>query len=110
MELHEQLRAHARHSPVHAAATEMLIRGYDGKFAALGQPWIRPGLLKTPAAVNFPALVTYAASLPADERNFLTLVASVADAEQVSLGSLVPGLGHREIEVLLSAICHLSTP
>ncbi|MEO8284270.1 MAG: hypothetical protein ABI568_12870 [Pseudarthrobacter sp.] len=72
----------------------MLIQGYGGKFATIGQPRIRPRMFNAHAAVNFSALTTDAASLPADEEKYLMIVASIAGAEQVSLGPALRGLRH----------------
>jgi hypothetical protein len=93
------------------AATELLIRGFGGKFAAPGNAWVHtsaeaqgPGQVS--AWIDFASIPEEAGVLSGGERRFLLLAASLAEDVPVSLGDLVSGLDRENLDLLLAAIAH----
>lgn len=107
----DDLRAWARGMYTIEAATELLLRGFDGKFAAPGNPWVHTS--KTPegpqqvsAWIDFASIPEEAGPLSGGERRFLMLAASLAEDVPVGLGDLVSGLDRENLDLVLAAIAH----
>jgi hypothetical protein len=93
------------------AATELLIRGFGGKFAAPGNPWVHtstepqgPGQVS--AWIDFASIPEEAGVLSGGERRFLLLAASLAEDVPATLGDLVSGLDRENLDLVLAAIAH----
>lgn len=107
----DDLRAWAKGMYTIEAATELLIRGFGGKFAAHGNPWVHtssepqgPGQVS--AWIDFAAIPEEAGVLSGGERRFLILAASLAEDVPVVLGDVVPGLDRENLDLVLAAIAH----
>lgn len=107
----DDLRAWARGMYTIEAATELLIRGFGGKFAAPGNPWVHtstepqgPGQVR--AWIDFASIQEEAGVLSGGERRFLLLAASLAEDVPVVLGDVVPGLDRENLDLVLAAIAH----
>jgi len=101
----DQLRAWAKGMLTYEAATEMLIRGFNGRFAGRGNAWVRMDDGKP--WINFESIPENIDALSGGERRFLRIAASLADyATPVSLGDTVPGLDARHTRLVLAAIAH----
>jgi hypothetical protein len=107
----DDLRAWAKGMYTIEAATELLIRGFGGKFAARGNPWVHtssepqgPGQVS--AWIDFAAVPEEAGVLSGGERRFLILAASLAEDVPVVLGDVVPGLDRENLDLVLAAIAH----
>lgn len=93
------------------AATELLIRVFNGKFAAPGNPWIYTGGT-TPeghaemAYVDFESLPDQIGALSGGEQRLLQLAASLAGEVHVVLGDVLSGLDRQNLELVLAAIAH----
>ncbi|WP_420181235.1 hypothetical protein [Paenarthrobacter sp. TA1.8] len=93
------------------AATELLIRAFNGNFAAPGNPWVHtstepqgPGQLN--AWIDFESIPDETGALSGGERRFLLLAASLAADVPVVLGDVVTGLDRGNLDLLLAAIAH----
>ena len=107
----DDLRAWARGMYTTEAATELLLRGFGGKFAAPGNPWVHtstepqgPGQVS--AWIDFASIPEEAGPLSGGERRFLMLAASLAEDVPVVLGDVVPGLDRENLDLVLAAIAH----
>ncbi|MDR7161793.1 hypothetical protein [Arthrobacter sp. BE255] len=107
----DDLRAWAKGVYTIEAATELLIRGFGGKFAAPGNPWVYtsnepqgPGQVN--AWIDFAAVPDEVGVLSGGERRFLLLAASVAEGVPVILRDVVPGLDRENLDLVLAAIAH----
>lgn len=107
----DDLRAWAKGMYTIEAATELLIRGFGGKFAAAGNPWVHtstepqgPGQVS--AWIDFASIPEEAGVLSGGERRFLLLAASLAEDVPVTLGDLVSGLDRENLDLVLAAIAH----
>jgi hypothetical protein len=93
------------------AATELLIRAFNGKFAAPGNPWIHtsaesagPGQVN--AWIDFESIPDQIVAFSGGERRFLQLAASLAGEVHVVLGDVVSGLDRGNLDLVLAAIAH----
>ncbi|WP_104062299.1 hypothetical protein [Arthrobacter sp. 4R501] len=107
----DDLRAWAKGVYTIEAATELLIRGFGGKFAAPGNPWVHtsnepqgPGQVN--AWIDFAALPEEVGVLSGGERRFLLLAASLAEDVPVVLRDVIPGLDRENLNLVLAAIAH----
>ncbi|TLM83653.1 hypothetical protein FDW83_09345 [Pseudarthrobacter sp. NamE2] len=107
----DDLRAWARGMYTIEAATELLLRGFGGKFAAPGNPWVHtstepqgPGQVS--AWIDFASIPEEAGALSGGERRFLMLAASLAEDVPAVLGDIVPGLDRENLDLVLAAIAH----
>ncbi|MGK3957505.1 hypothetical protein ACLKOZ_15100 [Arthrobacter sp. R4] len=107
----DDLRAWAKGVYTIEAATELLIRGFGGKFAAPGNPWVHtrteaqgPGQVN--AWIDFAAVPEGAGVLSGGERRFLLLAASLAEDVPVVLRDVVPGLDRENLDLVLAAVAH----
>jgi hypothetical protein len=109
----DDLRAWAKGSYTTEAATELLLRAFGGRYAAVGNPWIQAATTDAEgyqehAWVDFAALGEHAESgaYSGGERRFLLLAASLAEDVPVVLGDVVPGLDRENLDLVLAAIAH----
>jgi hypothetical protein len=107
----DDLRAWARGMYTIEAATELLLRGFGGKFAKPGNPWIHTsstpeGPQQVSAWIDFASIPEEAGVLSGGERRFLLLTASLAEDVPVVLGDVVPGLDRENLDLVLAAIAH----
>lgn len=107
----DDLRAWAKGVYTIEAATELLIRGFGGKFAAPGNPWVHasnepqgPGQVS--AWIDFAAVPEEVGVLSGGERRFLLVAASLAEDVPVVLRDVVPGLDRENLDLVLAAIAH----
>ncbi|ALE07546.1 hypothetical protein AL755_04235 [Arthrobacter sp. ERGS1:01] len=103
----EDLRAWARGSYTAEAATELLIRAFEGRFAAPGNSWIHKSEKSGKHWIRFGEIPEHVDVLSGGESRFLRLVASIAAVEvSVDLGEVLPGLDRRVLELVLAAVAH----
>lgn len=107
----DDLRAWAKGVYTIEAATELLIRGFGGKFAAPGNPWVHtstepqgPGQVN--AWIDFAAVPEGTGVLSGGERRFLLLAASLAEDVPIVLRDVVPGLDRENLDLVLAAVAH----
>ncbi len=98
---HAQLRAWA--NGVHAleAATELLIRGFNGRFADPGCPWVHP---RTSGRwIDFDAIPAQTGALSGGEQRFLQIAAALSDGQvTVNLGRALAGLDREHVHLVLA--------
>lgn len=75
-ELHTELRAWAAGMYTTEAAVELLIRGFEGRFAAAGNPWITENE-NGAHWVNFENLPAQTGALSSGERAYLHIAAAI---------------------------------
>lgn len=100
----EELRAWAEGNYSLEAATELLIRGYRGRYAQSGNTWIKNRNGRT--WIDFKDMASSMASSLGGEKRFLLLVASIGTDAPVVLGDLVSGLNRELLDLVLAAIAH----
>lgn len=99
----DQLRAWARGNTTEEAAVELLIRAFEGRFAASGKPWVLSD--GGTAWVNWQEIPQWTGGLSGGERRFLLLTASLAGGEPADLSD-VSGLDYALQDLLLDALRH----
>lgn len=107
----EDLRAWAHGIYTTEAAVELLIRGFHGRFAEVGNPWIEPndhgGFW-----VNMEAIPGNVGALSSGERAYMLIAASIglggADGDNlaVNLSDTLPSLGRQQLDLVLAAMAH----
>ena len=107
----EDLLAWARGMYTIEAATELVLRGFGGKFAAPGNPWVHTsstaeGPQQVSAWIDFASIPEEASPLSGGERRFLLIAASLAENVPDVLGDLVSGLDRENLDLVLAAIAH----
>lgn len=109
----DDLRAWAKGSHTLEAATELLLRAFEGRFAAIGYPWVHaagtsPEGYKEKAWIDFEALGEDAKSgaYSGGESRFLQLAASLGADIPVVLGDTLPGLDRKQLDLVLAAFAH----
>ncbi|WP_432246098.1 hypothetical protein ACRB8A_19645 (plasmid) [Arthrobacter sp. G.S.26] len=107
----DDLRAWAKGSYTTEAATELLLRAFGGRFAAVGQPWVHTstepqGPSQVSAWIDFASIPEEVGVLSGGERRFLLFAASLAEDVPVVLGDVVPGLDRVNLDLVLAAIAH----
>ena len=88
---------------------KLLIRGFDGRFAAPGNPWIKPrdhvGHWADPEAIP-----GNTGALSSGERAYLLFTASIglggSHGTAVNLGDTIPTLGREQLTLILAGIAH----
>jgi hypothetical protein len=102
----EQLRDWARGSHPLVAATELLLRAFNGRFAA-GKPWVMKDAESGNVWIDFEQIPENLGGLSGGERRFLMLTASLAGVGvAVELGDLIPGLDRKVLNLVLAAVAH----
>lgn len=106
MNHHEGLRQWARGLYALEAATELLIRGFGGKFAKPGNPWVHTPQGDEYPWIDFEQLPEHIGALSGGERRYLLLATSLAGYEEVKLGDLLPGLDRPHLKLVMAAVSH----
>ena len=103
----EELRAWAKGSYPLVAATELLLRAFNGRFAMLGNPWIIQEEGYANVWINFEEIPNQLGGLSGGESRLLMLAASLADVGvEVNLGDYLPGLDRKILDLVLAAVAH----
>ena len=105
MNIHDQLRAWAKGMYTTEAATELLIRAFDGRFAEPGNAWIQP--TQTGYWVDFTGISGHIGALSGGEQRLLRIAASIGSSDvQVNLSDGITGLDRKTLHLVLAAIAH----
>ena len=105
------LRAWAEGMHTTEAAAELLIRGFNGRFAAAGCPWIQPND-HGGYWVDLEAIPGNIGELSSGERAPLLMAASIGlggsdgDKSAVNLSDTLPSLGRQQLDLVLAAVAH----
>jgi hypothetical protein len=103
--VHDQLRAWARGLYTTEAATELIIRAFNGRFATTGQPWIRP--TDHGHWTDFDAIPEHLGALSGGEQRLLRIAASIGSSDPlINLGDDITGLDRSTLHLVLAAIAH----
>lgn len=102
------LRAWAKGSFPYEAATELLLRGFGGRFAAGGNPWIGRDDFSGKSWIDFASIPEHAGRVSNGEWRFLMFAASLAEGVPVNLGEIVTGVNRECIGLILAAVAHAS--
>ena len=106
-EHHARLRAWAKGIYGMEAATELLIRGFDGRFADPSCPWIHP--TASGHWIDFESIPELSGALSGGEQRFLKIAAALDDGDvTVNLGRALAGLDRRHVHLVLAAVAHAS--
>ena len=104
---HAQLRAWAKGIYGLEAATELLIRGFDGRFADPGCPWVHP--TASGHWVDFDAIPALMGALSGGEQRFLQITASLSGNDtEVNLADAMAGLDRAHLHLVLAGVAHAS--
>lgn len=104
-EHHAQLRAWAQGIHGLEAATELLIRGFNGRFADPGCPWVHP--TASGHWIDFDAIPAQTSALSGGEQRFLQIAAALSDGDTtVNLGRALTGLDRQHVHLVLAAVAH----
>ncbi len=104
---HAHLRAWAKGIYGLEAATELLIRGFDGRFADPGCPWVHP--TASGHWVDFDAIPALMGALSGGEQRFLRIAASLSGNDtEVNLGDALAGLDRAHVHLVLAGVAHAS--
>ncbi|WP_420124020.1 hypothetical protein [Nakamurella sp.] len=104
-EHHAQLRAWAEGLYGLEAATELLIRGFNGRFADPGCPWVHP--TASGHWIDFDSIPSLTGALSGGERRFLQITAALDDGvTTVNLGRCLAGLDRQHVHLVLAAVAH----
>jgi hypothetical protein len=101
----QALREWARGSLPCEAATELLLRAFNGRFAQAGWPWMHSDE-QGRSWVDFEAIPENIDGLSGGEHRFLMIAASLGGDEQVALSDVVPGLDRALLDLVLAALAH----
>ncbi len=105
MRVDDQLRSWARGMYTTEAATELLIRAFDGRFAAPGNPWIKP--TRHGYWIDFAGMTGQLGALAGGEQRLLRMAASIGSEEvTVNLGEEISGLDRATTRLVLAAVAH----
>ncbi|QDP95081.1 hypothetical protein FOE78_03380 [Microlunatus elymi] len=101
------LRAWARGDYGCEAAVELLVRGFGGRFAAAGWPWLRTDESSGSWWVNPDAITAEAGVLSSGEQAFLILVAALGGGPAVAdLGGVLARLDREHLGLVLAGFAH----
>jgi hypothetical protein len=104
-EHHDRLRAWAKGIYGLEAATELLIRGFDGRFADPGCPWVHP--TASGHWIDFDSIPAQINALSGGEQRFLQIAAALDDGNvKVNLGRCLTGLDRKHVHLVLAAVSH----
>ena len=107
--IYQDLRAWAEGIHTSGAAVELLIRGFGGRFAAPGNPWIQPRD-HVGHWVDFEAIPENIGALSSGERAYLLIAASIGlggtDGPVINLSDTIPALGREQLTLVLAGIAH----
>lgn len=107
----DDLRAWAKGMYTTEAAVELLLRGFNGRFAESECPWIQ---LNDAGGwwLELEAIPDNVGGLSSGERAFLLIAASIglggSDGDQVAvnLSDTLPSLGRQQLDLVLAAAAH----
>ena len=103
----ERLRTWAKGMYNVEAATEMLLRAFNGRFASRGNPWIEGDA--TDCWVDFAVIPDHIGALSGGEQRYLMIAASLGAANTpVDLSYSASGLDRGLTALVLAAISHAS--
>lgn len=102
----EDLRSWAKGSLPQEAATELLLRAFEGRFAAPGRPWMIRDAAHGSTWIDFSAIPEYSGGLSGGERRFLDIVASLGGDHEIPLADVLPGLDRALLDLVLAAFAH----
>ena len=104
-EHHAQLRAWAQDIHGLEAATELLIRGFNGRFADPGCPWVHP--TASGHWIDFDSIPAQTGALSGGEQRFLQIAAALSDGDtMVNLGRALAGQDRQRAHLVLAAVAH----
>jgi hypothetical protein len=103
----EALRAWAKGVYTCEAATELLIRGFGGRFIKPGNPWIGYDPIYKNWWIDFAVIPEESGALSGGERRFLQIVASIGGEVPVELGDCL-SMDREYLKLVLAAISHAS--
>jgi hypothetical protein len=101
----DDLRAWAKGMYTYEAATELLLRAFNGRYADARQPWIRTDDSGKPW-IDFESIPELIGGSSTGERSILLLAASIAADVPIALGDTVSGLDRENLQLVLAAIAH----
>lgn len=103
----DELRAWAKGSYALAAATELLLRAFNGNFAKPGNLWVIKEEDYGNLWINFEGIPENLGGQSGGERRVLMIAASLADVGvEVNLGDVLPGLDREILDLVLAAVAH----
>jgi hypothetical protein len=109
----DDLRAWAKGMYALEAGTELLLRAFNGHFAAPGNPWIHPSSTTDEghpkrAWIDFESIPEHVdtGAYSGGERRLLLLAASFGAEAPVVLSDVLPGLDRANVELILAAVSH----
>lgn len=105
MRVPDQLRRWAKGSYPLEAATELLLRGFEGRLADTSRPWIVADQIGG-YGVDFETLPEQITHLPDAEQRYLLVASSLGEGEPVRLSEVLPGMDRRSIVLVLAAVAH----
>jgi len=107
--INQDLRAWAKGMHTTAAAVELLIRGFGGRFAAPDNPWIQPRE-HIGHWVDVEAISGNIGALSSGERAYLLITASIglggSDGPAINLSDTISSLGREQLTLVLAGIAH----
>lgn len=103
----EELRAWAKGRHTLVAATELLIRSFNGRFAKPGNRWVIHEDQQPHYWINFEEIPEYLEGTSGGERRLLMIAASLADrGVEINLGDYLSGLDRKILNLVLAAVAH----
>jgi hypothetical protein len=101
------LRAWARGSYAEEAAVELLARGFGGRFASTGWPWVKACDRAGWYWLDGDAIWMGAGVLSGGERRFLSAVGALVGGQPpADLGGVLAGLDRQNLKLILAAFAH----
>lgn len=89
------------------AATELLIRGFDGSFINPGFPWMQVNEDGTGTPwINFDEITYHIGAKSGGERRFLTIVASLGSSEVDVNLYMALSLDQKHMDLVVCAVAH----
>lgn len=104
--LPQELRDWAKGSLPLEAATEMLLRAFDGRFAQPGSPWMMRDEKYGNVWIDFDAIPVHVEGMSGGERRFLLIAASLGGQWPLILNDALPGLDRNVLDLVLAAVAH----
>lgn len=102
----DDLRAWAKGMYTYEAATELLLRAFNGRYADPRQPWIHTDEHSGKPWIDFESIPEHLGGSSTGERNILLLAASIAADVPIALGDTVTGLDRDNLQLVLAALAH----
>ncbi|MGS0686526.1 hypothetical protein ACVBEQ_15500 [Nakamurella sp. GG22] len=104
-EHHDRLRSWAKGINGLEAATELLIRGFDGRFTNPSCPWVHP--TASGHWIDFHSIPAQINALSGGEQRFLQIAAALDDGNvEVNLGRCLAGMDRKHVHLVLAAVSH----